>query len=251
MEDARLDFAKYELDQLGQDVRSVVNVPGAIVQTAKYSFLFPVAVGIGTWLIFSSRMDGFLGPFVLIAVLLSLLSAMIIGGFFVARKRLDTVASASSRVVDVIGEMHSDVERVRDGHAETSVQQVAVGLLETAILPMVFGSLSTAAESAGPLGRIAAKVSKAPVGLVEKSVISAVKALPDHKIGDVAQRVGETLPDTEASLTKLRVEYASVRDKMESFVAKASSAATRSMLALAAIASIPLALWLLLGWVFT
>lgn len=251
-QDTPLDFSKYGLEQLGQDVRSLVDIPGAIGQTAKYALTLPFVVAILTWLVFNGRMGWPLAPFTFIAFILSFAASMVIGGYFVARKRLDTVASASSRVVDVIGEMHADVEQLRDGHAETSVQAVAIGLLENAILPAVFGTLSTTAETAmGPLGRIASTVTKAPMNLVEKSVISAVKALPDRKIGDVVDGVGAALPDTDSALSGLRQEYTSVRDKMESIVARVSRTAVGSVLGLAMIAAIPLLIWLVLGWLLS
>lgn len=251
-QDTPLDFSKYGLEQLGQDVRSLVDIPGAIGQTAKYALTLPFVVAIGTWLVFNGRMGWPLAPFTFVAFMLSFAASMVIGGYFVARKRLDTVASASSRVVDVIGEMHADVEQLRDGHAETSVQAVAVGLLENAILPAVFGTLTTTAETAaGPLGRIASTVTKAPMKLVEKSVISAVKALPDRKIGDVVDGVGAALPDADSTLSGLRQEYTSVRDKMESIVARVSRTAVGSVLGLAMIAAIPLLIWLVLGWLLS
>lgn len=251
-QDSPLDFSKYGLEQLGEDVRSLVDVPGAIRQTAKFGLTLPFVVALVTWLIFSSRMGWPLLPFTFVAFVLSFGASMVIGGFFLARKRLDTVASASSRVVDVIGEMHADVEQVRDGNAETSVQQVAVGLLENAILPAVFGTLTTTAETAmGPLGRMASTVTKAPMKLVEKSVISAVKALPDRKIGAVVDDVGAALPNTDGALSQLRREYATVRDKMESIVARVSRTAVGSVLGLALIAAIPPLIWLALGWLLT
>lgn len=251
-QDTPLDFSKYGLEKLGEDVRSLVDIPGAIGQAAKYALTLPFLVALVTWLVFNGRMGWPLPPFTFVAFALSFGASLVIGGFFVTRKRLDTVASASSRVVDVIGEMHADVEQLRDGHAETSVQQVAVGLLENAILPAVFGTLTTTAETAmGPLGRLASTATKAPVKLVEKSVISAVKALPDRKIGEVVDDVGAALPDTDSALSKLRREYTTVRDKMESIVARVSRTAVGSVLGLAFFTAIPLLIWLVLGWVLS
>lgn len=248
-----IDFAKYELDELGNDIRSIVDVPGAIGQALKYVLTLPVLVAVITWAVFSSRMSTLaLVPFSFIAFLLSFFGALVIGGFFVARKRLDLVADASNRVVDVIGEMHTDVVRVKDGHAGTSVQGIAVGLLENAIFPAVFGTITATAETAmGPLGRLSSTVTKAPMNMVQKSVISAIRSLPDKEIGQIVSEVGEAVPAASAGLQQLTTEYTQARDKIEGIVSKVSRTALGSTLGLAAFASVPLLIWLVLGWLLS
>jgi len=248
-----IDFAKYELDQLGNDIRSIVDIPGAIGQALKYVLTLPFVVAILTWVVFSSRMSGWaLVPFTFIAFLLSFLGALVLGGFFVARKRLDLVATASNRVVDVIGEMHTDVVLVKDGHAGTSVQGVAVGLLENAIFPAVFGTINASAETAlGPLGRFTSSVTKAPMKMVQKSVISAVQSLPDKEIGQIVTDVGQAVPAASAGVERLTAEYTQARNKIEDIVSKVSRTALGSTLGLAALASIPLLIWLVLGWLLS
>ena len=245
-----IDFAKYELDALGNDIRSIVDIPDAIGQALKYVLTIPFIVAIVAWGVFSSRMSTLaLVPFTFIAFLLSIMGAMVIGGFFVARKRLDLVADASNRVVDVIGEMHADVVRVKDGHAGTSVQGVAVGLLENAIFPAVFGTLNATAETAmGPLGRFSSTITKAPMNMVQKSVISAIRSLPDKEIGEIATSVGQAIPAATEGLAQLTSEYEQARDKIEGIVSTVSRTALGSTLGLAAIATIPLVIWLALGW---
>ena len=248
-----LDFAKYGLDQLGEDIRSIVNIPGAIGQAAKYAVTLPFVVAIVYWAVFSSRMSSVaLVPFSIVAFLLSLVGSMVVGGFFVARKRLDTVADASDRVLGVINEMHSDVIRVKEGHSGTTVQEVAIGLLENAIFPAVFGTMNTAAETAlGPIGRFASGVTKAPMKLVEKSVISGIQALPDKELGKIVTDIGESLPAVTAEVDRLQTEYGQVRSKMESIVDTVSRTALGSVLGVAAATSLPLAVWFLLSWVLT
>lgn len=248
-----IDFAKYELDQLGDDIRSIIDVPGAIGQALKYVLAIPVIVGIVTWAVFSSRMGGVaLVPFSVVAFMLSFFGAAVIGGFFVARKRLDLVADASNRVVDVIGEMHADVVLVKDGHAGTSVQGVAVGLLENAIFPAVFGTLNATAETAmGPLGRFSSSITKAPMNMVQKSVINAIQSLPDKEIGQIVTNVGEAVPQATAGVERITTEYIQVRDKVEGIVSTVSRTALGSTLGFAAFASIPLVVWLVLGWVLS
>ena len=246
-----IDFTKYELDELGADIRSIVDVPGAIGQAAKYALTIPFIVVIITWAVFSSRMAAWVFvPFSIITFFLSFFGALVIGGFFVARKRLDIIADASSRVVDVIGTMHADVVQVKDGHSGTSVQQVAVGLLENAIFPAFFGTINSTAEATlGPLGRLTSSITKAPLNMVQKSVISAIGSLPDREIGQLVTDVGAAVPQANAGLQRLTTEYENVRDKIDGIVAKVSRTALGSVLGFALVASVPLAVWLIIGWV--
>ncbi len=84
-----IDFAKYELDELGANIRSIVDVPGAIGQALKYVLTIPFVVAIVVWIVFSSRIAAWIFvPFVI--------GAFVLGGYFVARKRVDLVAGASN-----------------------------------------------------------------------------------------------------------------------------------------------------------
>lgn len=246
-----IDFASYQLDTLGADVRSIVDIPGALAQTAKYALTLPFIVAIITWAVFNARMAGWvLVPFTLVTYGLSLFAAAILGGFFVVRKRLDTVSDASRQVVDVIGEIHSDIARVKDGHANTSVQKVAIGILENAIFPAVFGTLSATAETAlGPLGRFSSGITKAPINMVKTSVVSAIEALPDREIGATIDQVGAALPIAKEDIEKISAEYGKVRDKIEGIVAKVSRTALGSVLGFTAVGAIPLLVWLAIGWI--
>ena len=247
-----VDFAKYGLDQLGNDIRSIVDVPGAIGQALRVVPILPVVIAIATWIAFGGRMStvAFI-PFALVAFMLSFFGSVVIAGFFVARKRLDLVADASNRLVDVVGEMHADIILVKDGHSGTSVQGVAIGLLENALFPAVFGTLNATAETAmGPLGRFSSTLTKAPLNMVQKSVINAIKSLPDREIGQMIDGIGEDLAATSA-VKGLTDDYRQARDKIEGIVASVSRTALRSTLGLAAVATMPLVIWLILGWVLS
>lgn len=252
-ESTGIDFAKYDLDRLGADVRSIVDIPGAIGQAARYVLTIPVIVAMITGAVFSSRMETWtLVPFVVVAFVLTAFSAAVIGAFVVARKRLDLVADASSRVVDVVGEMHADVMLVKDGHAGTSVQGVAIGLLENAIFPAVFGTITTTAETTmGPFGRFSSSITKTPMNMVQKSVISAVRSLPDRDIGQLVSGADDALlssPAVTAKIDRLNTEYRQARAKIEAVVAKVSRAALRSAIGFTLVASLPLLIWLAVGW---
>jgi len=252
VESAGINFANYDLSGLGDDVRSIVDLPDAMIKTAKWAFGLPIAVGILSWIIFSGRMAGWvLVPFVLGAMVLSTLTAVFVGGFFVARTRLDTVSTATNRVVSVIGEMHADVVQVKQGHSSTSVQQVATGLLEHAIFPVVFGVVEGMApgSASGPLGAIRSKVTGAPMQLVQKSVIAAVAKLPDKEIGTVVDDLAGAMPEISSTLTELNANYQRVAGEVDGVVARVSKATLGSVITAAVLATIPLLLWLILGWV--
>ena len=247
-----IDFSAYNLSSLGDDVASIINVPEAVGRVAKYSFAIPAVVGIVSWIVFSGRMPTWvLVPFVFGAVVLSLFAAVAIGGLMVVRRRLDTVAQATDRVVGVVGTMHSDIVELREGHANTSVQEVAVGLFENAILPAAFSTFSGIAEnSLGPVGGAISKATQAPMhSLVKKSVVAAIRSLPDREIGQLVEDTAGAMPEVGAALAAVNAEYQRTRENVEAIVAKVSRTAVGSMVGVALVATVPLLVWLLIGFV--
>ncbi|KAG1647997.1 Delta(3,5)-Delta(2,4)-dienoyl-CoA isomerase, mitochondrial [Nymphon striatum] len=128
--------------KLRDDVRSVVDVGGAISAVTRWAIGAAAVAAIVSWIIFQSRIDS--GAIAIIFALVAGVCAIplgaAVGGWLLARRRLNIVTEASGRVVDVVGQMHGDVLQLRAGTAETSVQQVAVSLLQEAVFPAVFGT---------------------------------------------------------------------------------------------------------------
>jgi len=250
-----IDFTKYDLTTLGDDVASIVSIPGAMMQAAKWVFGLPIVIGIVSWIVFSGRMSGWiLLPFVLVAMALSTLGSALIGGYFVARKRLDLVSQATARVVTVVNEMHTDVVQVKEGASTTSVKALSKGLLENAVFPMAFGFVEGMAPGATPEGkgmmaRLASRFTDVPIKLVQKSVIGAVDRLPDKEIGSLAADAAGVLPDMSTMLTDLNATYQRVAGDIENVVASVSKATLTSAGSAAALAMLPLIGWLLVGWI--
>lgn len=246
-----LDFASYDLDDLRDDVRSVVDVGGAISAVTRWAVGAAVLAFIGSWLVFQARIDSSLATvlFALIAAACAVPLGATIGGWLLARRRLNTVTEASGRVVDVIGQMHGDVLKVRAGTAETSVQQVAVSLLQEAVFPVVFGTVNTTAEGLlGPLGFIASKVTKAPMKIVEQSVVAAIGALPDRQIGDLVDGAAGALHVDDA-VRGVVDHYEHVRGGLTDTVRKVSRTSLAVASVLLIVASMPLIIWWLIGWI--
>ena len=86
--------------------------------------------------------------------------------------------------------------------------------------------------------------------MVQKSVINSIKSLHDREVGQMTDGIGEDLAATSA-VKALTDDYRQARDKTEGIVASVSRTALRSTLGLAAIATIPLVIWLILGWVLS
>lgn len=248
-----IDFSAYDLSTVRDDVRSIVDLPTAIAKTARWAFGIPVGVGVLVWIFFSSRMSGWAFiPYVLIAMLLAAPAGALIGGLLVARRRLDTVSQATSRVVNVVGEMHADVMQVRQGAEQTSVKQVATGLLEHAVFPIVFGvAEGFAANASGPFSRFSGQATEFSLGLVQKSVVGAVDRLPDREIGSILDGSGEAVADVTAALTELNGTYQQVVGGIDGVVGTVSKATLGSLVGAAFLSLVPLTIWLVIGWLLT
>ena len=247
-----IDFSKYDLSTLGDDVASIVSIPNAVAQAAKWAFGLPIVVGIISWIVFSGRMSGWaLVPFVLIAMFLSVFGSVFIGGYFVARQRLDLVSQATNRVVTVVNEMHTDVVQIKEGASTTSVKALSKGLLENAIFPVAFGFVEGMAPDAGGgiISKLGSRFTDAPMKLVQKSVIGAVDRLPDKQIGSLASDLTNSMPEMSNMLSELNDNYQRIAGDIESVVSGVSKATLTSAISAAAVATVPVLLWLVFGWV--
>jgi len=245
-----LDFSTYELEGLRCDVKAIVTPRGAIGGVAKWGLGIPVAVCLVVWLVFMSRIDSslVLVAFSVLAGLLAVPAGVLVGGWRVAGKRLDNVTLATGRIVDVVGEMHTDIVKLHQGHAETSVRQVAVGLLEEAVFPVVFGSVTTVAEGVlGPAGFLADKAARGPMKLVERSVIAAIEGLPDRQIGQLSAGAAEAV-DLNQRVNHVCDEYQVVRGRMTGVVDRVGHTSRRIAISATFAATLPLVVWLIIGW---
>ena len=230
------------------------SIPAAIASTAKWAIGLPIAVAIITWLVFSSRTSGAVAVLIAFgAALLSILSAVLLGGALVAKKRLAIVSQAADRVVDALGEVHSDVVMLKDGASRTTVQELSIGLLQHAVLPIVFGVVEGAsgASSGGVVGKVASLGTDRSMKLVEKSVIAAVKRLPDRELGSIVSDMSDTLPATAEAVATINNEYQRIGSGIEGIVARVSKATVGSSFVAAGLALIPLLLWLAFAWLLT
>lgn len=101
-----------------------------------------------TAILFAGRFDSglWLGVFSILAGFAAAPLAATVGGWVLGRRRLASVADASERIVDIVGVMHTDVVRLREGTSEVPAQEVAVGILEEAVFPAVSGAVGATAE---------------------------------------------------------------------------------------------------------
>lgn len=241
-----IDFEKYELGQLGEDIRAMVDVPGAVIQASKWALGIPIVVALISSGVFSGRMSNWiLIPFVFGVFVLSLLASIVFGVYAVTRKRLNLVTDASGRVVNTLGEMHSDVVELKEGAADTSMQKVAIGLFENAIFPMVTGAVSA---TSGPLSFITSRAIKVPMSLIERSVVAAIKVIPDRKIGEIVDDQAESIGALTEVTNQIGETYQSISVRIDEFVGLVSRKTLGSLIGVGVASMLPLLIWLLVGW---
>lgn len=249
-----LDFSSYDLDGLRDDIGQVLDFGRAVSTMTKWMLGLQLAVVVATWVAFAGRFDSgvWLGLFAVIAGVVSAPLAATVGGWVLARRRLDAVTEASSRVVEVVGLMHADVVRLRRGSAETSVQKVAVSILEEAVFPTVFGTVNTTAEGVlGPVGFLARRATRAPFRLVERSAIRAVSSLPDRDIGRLVDGATEAVGGLDGFAASIADQYSGVGERIGSIVGRVARTSLVVGFGLAVGSTVPIALWWLLGWLLT
>jgi hypothetical protein len=98
-----VDLDAYDIDGLRSDVMDLVDLPVALVDTARRAVLGPVVVGLFSWLYFAGSMAWWARlPFTLIAVVLSLITSVLVAVYLVMQRRVEAAVDTSSRVLDTV-----------------------------------------------------------------------------------------------------------------------------------------------------
>ena len=239
-----IDFSRYDLEGVRDEVLAIIDIGSAIADLVRRSALIPLVVFLIAWIIVGG-LGGFF--FAIIAGFLSLFPAVVVGGWLLSRQRLAAITTASERVVDTVSMIHRDIESLREGAAETSVHAAATGIVEEAVIPVVFGSATRFAGGLlGPLDFLAERVTAVPMRLVERSVVRAVRLLPDRTIGELGLDTVEAVASPDVD--RLGQAYDDVASRLSGIVEAVTRGSTVVALAVAFVAAVPLLIWLAIGW---
>lgn len=241
-----IDFERYEFEALRNQVLEIINVGSAIWGTGRRTVLGALGVTIVVFLASATAMAWTIASLVaLITFPLAMVPATAVSAWLVSRNRLDAVTEASSRVIETISMMHSDLNEIRAGAADVSVRQVGSELAQEVVVPLMFGAATrTASGFLGPFASVADRATAIPMRWVQDSVVKAISNMPDKSIGDLVDRAESGAPD----LAFLGEQYARVTRGLRTVVESVARGSTVLAMGLATAASVPLVLWLLLVW---
>lgn len=256
-----LDLSKYDVRSIAADLTEVANLPNAVASTAGRTALVPIAVAVVTWVIFSGRMSNLvLVLFVIVATLLSLGAAAVFAVAVLTRRQVNACTDASQRILGVVSEMHGDLAALRSGAAQLTVRSTATTLSNDVVFPMLeeMGMGVAGTFFRGPLRAIAAPVIGVPLGVVRKSVASAIGALPvdalDASIDlnhDPEMGTGSQLDAVAGTVTELERHYQEIQTSIEGLVKRTMSRSLVPVLATLLLTAVPLMLWWLAGWLLS
>lgn len=256
----KLAVDRYDFDSVRSDIADIIDIPSAIARIGAWTAGLPVGLGVLTWLVFRSRMGGgALFLFLIAVVLLAAIAGVAIGVAVVTRRRVDKTSAAAARIVEITGMVHGDYEQVREGAAKVSVRSVGVLAAREIVLPALFGVAGRAAFLGGPLGWLMRPV----LGVVESKVTKALGELPDTpRALPAAQPTQRELSDATTEVVTpdeiidppaagVSAAYADIQARFEQIVGRLGGVATRSSKLIAGLASLPVIIVLLLGWLLT
>lgn len=256
----RIDLDRYDFDGFRADITEIIDLPKAAQQAAKWALGVPVMVTVLVWLLFAGRMSGWvLVPYALLVFVLALVGAAVLAVFIVARRRVDQTTAAAGRVVELVGLVHGDFERVRTDGARIPLRDVAGLLADEVVFPAVFGVAGQSTTLAGPMGFVLRPALKLPMSVVERKVLAALEQLPaaaETEPGagptqDGAAVVGDLAAATDEIVTGVAGEYERVQRRLEQIVGTVGVVALGPVAAFVMISFLPLALLLVLGWWLT
>ena len=223
-----------------------------MLNTLRWALLVPVFIGVATAALFGGRMSAWaLIPFVITAVVLSLIGALLIGVLIVTRQRLEQSTAATERVLETVAHVHYDLVQMRGAEvSHAAVSELAHGLLRS-------GALEEAAAGfvPRPLQFVARPLVKpivwGPRRIVERASDKLIDEIPWDTLDTKAADLDASLEGGTALLEEIRAGYEAAHDKIEATVDTVVARSTTPLKLVVAISFVPLILLWLVGAAIT
>lgn len=247
---ATVDLSDYDLEQLRADVMDLFDLPVAIGQAVMWSMRGVGAAGLVAWFVGRGMPTWALVLFIVIAAVLALLAVVVLSVYLVVRKRVENAVATSERVLETVVLIRDDLYHVSDGRKRVSTRDLASDVLEDVVFPVMTETAVSALP--GPLRFLARPIVWLPRRLIGRTVGAAINQLPDERLDRdvVVDNRALIRADTEVERAAgTRATVLEVHDVVETIVVGAIKAMWWPTLAVTALASIPLILWLIIGWV--
>lgn len=244
------DLSDYDLGQLRADVMELFDLPVAIGQTVTWSMRGVGAAGLVAWFVGREMPAWALVLFVLVAAVLALLAVVVLSVYLVVRKRVENAVVTSERVLETVVLIRDDLYHVSEGRKRVSTRDLASDVLDDVVFPVMTDTAVSVLP--GPLRFFARPVVWLPGKLIERTVGAAISHLPDERLDRDVVVDNRALITADAEVERAagtRAAVLEVHEAVETIVVGVIRALWWPTLAVTALASIPLVVWLIVGWV--
>jgi hypothetical protein len=187
--------------------------------------------------------------FVLIAAVLAFLAVGVLSVYLVVRKRVENAVVTSERVLETVVLIRDDLYHVSEGRKRVSTRELASDVLEDVVFPVM--TETAVSVLPGPLRFFARPVVWLPRKLIERTVGAAIKHLPDDRLDRHVVIDNRALIRADAEVDRAaatRAAVLEVHDVVEDIVVGVIKALWWPTVAVTVLASIPLLVWLVIGW---
>ncbi len=272
---ANVDLSRHDFDALRDDINDIVDLPRAIGQSLRWMLLVPILGTWLTWVVFADRMAGWVRlPYVILVAVTLVIASAGIATLAVMRSRVVEVDEAADRVVLTVAAVHGDYVQITSGEADLPKQELASVLTREVVFPaMTAGGdvfFNTIPILSGPLGFVLRPLTKYPLAMIENRVLDVIQAdgEPDEEWIPGAEPATITTSTTDSNQPELDVAelaetvladlppelehwYRSIHRRLTQVVAGAGAVAVGSTGVIVAVAALPLAVTLTVGWLLT
>lgn len=247
---ATVDLSDYDLDQLRADVMELFDLPVAVGQAVMWSVRGVGAAALVAWFVGRDMPTWALILFMLIAAVLALVAGVVLSVYLVVRKRVENAVVTSERVLETVVLIRDDLYHVSEGRKRVSTRDLASDVLDDVVFPVMTETAVSALP--GPMRFLARPVVWLPRKLIGRTVGAAITYLPDERLDRDVVVDNRALIRAETEVERAagtRAAVLEIHDVVETIVVGAIKALWWPTLAITALASVPLIIWLLIGWV--
>lgn len=247
--------AKYDLAPLFDDIRSIIDVPGAIQTVVKWSAIVPVVSMVLAILVTTGESPWMRFPYTIAAGAISLAAAAALGVFVLLRRRFESAEKAIGRTLETVEQIHGDLSELRDGERNRGqVIAMAENLVSGVVLPAMDEAVLLVPQTSLPIPipdflvtPLARAITWGPKRVVERGVMKSVEALPWEDMVQKLENQAQTAAEASEFLTVIREGYSEVQGKLEHYTRMAARVSQGPVLIFLVLSIIPILIWLALG----
>jgi len=239
---------RYNLRPVFDDIQEIVHLPGAISKVLITAAVVPCVMTVLTWLLAGGLNWWLRIPFALIGGVLSLGAAVLLGVFRLTRERFGMAQRAVGRTLTSLESIHMDMDALRNGErTKSKVTALSQNLINGVVFPAMDSAALMLPLPTFVTGPFVTAAMYFPKRIVEKGVMTSIESMEWDELSVKIENSAKAAVESTEVAKKASAMYADAQARIESTTQRAVRLTQGPLIAVLAVSTVPIVLWLLLA----